>query len=281
MGSYILTAIAVGAVIGIYIYWRSNSNTNTGGPGGDNLPLDPNGIRPRWISTRIPQTDLHNNNSGLGISRRARAAFDRRTDLQDNAETGDTISIIKPVWKGIKFCFVLVSNAVIGLAAWTQTGLDNDEPNDNRGASGSGTNRPAPDISESNSASGGNKVFRTNQESTSDPTPLANGLETSSIVQSKRSIDIPGLGPVTQNNVLSTALGPTDSRANSPTSDTDDSETIGYRTPKPTQTQVIISRRSRAMSRIDKGYYFKCRVSLLSVVDSSLFPALPSPFPRL
>jgi hypothetical protein len=50
MGSYILSALAVGAVIGIYIYYRSNSNTNTGGPGGGNLlpngHIDSNGIRP-------------------------------------------------------------------------------------------------------------------------------------------------------------------------------------------------------------------------------------------
>jgi hypothetical protein len=198
MGSYIISILAVGALIGAYLYWKSSSNT--GGPDGGNLPpADPNVLRHTWFRG-TQQTELHSpggnwptNRLPDGIGRRARAALDRRNQAlgqTDNIEdTGLMDNIVKPMWKGIKFVFVLAGNAIIGLATMTAT-----EELNTGDTGGNNTSQPQGERADSDHKSTSNDG-KNNSRSPSDNT-----------VAKRKGMEIPNsqgsTSTVTQTNVL-------------------------------------------------------------------------------
>jgi len=120
IGSYILSAVAVGTVIGVYLYWRSNNSGSGGGAAGsisNNLHL------PRFPGNNLAQTTLHHpGTTGLAANRAARAVVNNNVQVVGANEAGDTMAIVKPVLKGIKFAFVIVGNGIMSLAIWFSGG---------------------------------------------------------------------------------------------------------------------------------------------------------------
>lgn len=214
IGSYILSAIAVGTLIGIYLYWKS-SNPGSGGVGGTNGSA----FRPTGFG--VNQTDTHNASRGLynrltrsfsdGSTRRGQAVIERANhDAVHPVDTGDTISIVRPVLKGIKFTFILIGNGILALTTWistedvpaiADTGADTDSETESNNNTPNGR---SSDNQESKGKGGSNvsdDSTKKSQQESSIPNPTIS--EASPITEGPdKGIEITGSDTVTQSNVL-------------------------------------------------------------------------------